>query len=67
MAIPSVNLHPDVFVGLDRGKLLDTEVRWKCDFVFTPDGDPVSADIFKQHNINHFYLKAGVFKDEAQD
>src|SRR6476646_1623393 len=38
MAIPSVNYHLDLFVGLQRAEGLDTDPRWKCDFVMTPDG-----------------------------
>lgn len=65
MGIPSVNLHLDLFIGLQRGEGLDTDPRWRCDFVFTPDGDPASAEIFKSKGINHFYLKAGVYKYEC--
>jgi SAM-dependent methyltransferase len=67
MAIPSVNYHLDLFVGLQRQDGLDTDPRWRCDYVVTPDGDPASAEIFKAKGINHHYIKAGVFKPEAVD
>src|SRR5664279_398596 len=67
LGVPSVNLHLDLFVSLDRGRCLDTDPRWTCDWVFSPDGDPASAEVFKQHGINHHYLKAGVFKPECID
>lgn len=65
LGIPSVNLHLDLFVGLQRGDGLDTDPRWRCDYVFTADGDPASQEIFKAKGINHYYLKAGVYKAEA--
>jgi hypothetical protein len=47
LGIPSVNFHLDAFIGLQRENSLDTDPRWRCDFVFTADGDPRSAEIFK--------------------
>lgn len=65
LGIPSVNYHLDLFIGLQREEGLDTDPRWRCDFVMTPDGDPASADIFKAKGINHFFIRPGVFKPEA--
>lgn len=62
--VPTVNVHLDLFVGISREATLDTDPRWRTDFVFTADGDPKSQEIFKAHGINHYWLRAGVF-DEA--
>lgn len=66
LGVPSVSYHLDLFVGLDRGAGLDTDPRWRCDFVFTPDGDPASAEVFKAKGVNHFYIKPGVYKPECK-
>jgi SAM-dependent methyltransferase len=65
MGIPSVSYHLDLFVGLDRGKGLSTDPRWRCDYVCTPDGDPKSEQAFKDNKINHVYIKPGVFEPEC--
>lgn len=59
--IPSVNVHLDLFVGISREATLDTDPRWRTDYVFTADGDPESQKVFEEHGINHFWLKAGVY------
>ena len=61
--IISVNVHLDLFVGISREATLDTDPRWRTDFVFTADGDPKSQAIFEQHGINHYWLRAGVFDE----
>jgi hypothetical protein len=63
LGIPSVNIHLDLFVGISREATLDTDPRWRTDFVFTADGDPASQKVFEAHGINHHWLKAGVFDD----
>lgn len=72
--IPTVSYHLDLYVGLSRkylheGKTLDevlqTDPFWRTDFVFTPDGDPESAEVFKRNGVNHHYMKPGVFKQEC--
>lgn len=72
--IPTVSYHLDLYVGLSRkylheGKSLDevlqTDPFWRTDFVFTPDGDPRSAEVFTRNHVNHYYMKPGVFKPEC--
>lgn len=72
--IPTASYHLDLYVGLERkylhqGKSIDEVLRtdpfWRTDFVFTPDGDPRSAQVFKQNGVNHFYIKPGVYKPEC--
>lgn len=66
LGIPSVNLHLDLFVGLQREDGLDTDPRWRCDYVFTADGDPHSQEVFEAHGINHHWLQPGVYKAECE-
>lgn len=63
LGIPSVNVHLDLFVGISREATLDTDPRWRTDYVFTADGDPKSQQIFEAHGINHYWLRAGVFDE----
>lgn len=63
LGIPSVNVHLDLFVGISREATLDTDPRWRTDYVFTADGDPKSQEIFEAHGINHHWLRAGVFDE----
>src|SRR5689334_19696907 len=63
--IPSASYHLDLYVGLKREDGLDNDPFWRTDFVFTPDGDANSAEVFKRKGINHFYIKPGVFKPEC--
>ena len=65
MGIPSVNVHLDLFIGISREATLDTDPRWRTDYVFTADGDPNSQRIFEEHGINHYWLRAGVFDEGA--
>jgi hypothetical protein len=62
---PTVSYHLDLYVGINRQAGLDDDPFWRTDFVFTPDGDPRSAEVFKAKGINHHYLKPGVFKPEC--
>lgn len=65
LGVPSINYHLDFFIGLDRGRSINTDPRWRCDFVVTPDGSPKSQEVFKHHGVNHFYIKPGVYKPDC--
>lgn len=65
MGIPSVSFHLDLYVGLQRESGLDGDPFWYTEYVFSPDGDSASAEVFKRKGINHFYSKPGVFKTEC--
>lgn len=72
--IPSASYHLDLYVGLARqylheGKTLESVLQndpfWQTDFVFTPDGNPESEIMFEQNDVNHIYMKPGVYKKEC--
>lgn len=65
LSIPTASYHLDLYVGLKREDGLDTDAFWQTDYVFTPDGDPTSAEVFKRKDINHYYMKPGVYKGEC--
>lgn len=64
--IPTVSYHLDLYVGLKRQDGLSSDPFWQTDYVFTPDGDPVSEDFFRSRGIRHYYMKPAVFKDECE-
>jgi Glycosyl transferases group 1 len=66
MGIPSVNYHLDLFIGIQRQDSLDTDPRWRTDFVFTADGDPLSQRIFSTKDIHHYYMPPGIYEPEAK-
>lgn len=63
--VPTVSYHLDLYVGISREGTLDGDPFWRTKYVFTPDGDPHSEEVFKQKGINHFYLRPGVYKSEC--
>lgn len=63
--IPSASYHLDLYVGLKRDGGINSDPFWETDFVFTPDGDPKSAKVFKEKKINHHYMKPGVYEPEV--
>lgn len=63
--IPSVSYHLDLYVGIQREAGLDNDPFWRTDYVFTPDGDPKSAEVFRKKGINHFFMPPGVYKPEC--
>lgn len=65
LGIPTVSYHLDLYVGLQREAGLDDDPFWRTEFVFSPDGDPKSQDVFKSKGINHYYMRPGVFKQEC--
>lgn len=63
IGLPTASLHLDLFAGLPRGENLATHPFWRTEYVFTPDGG--SPEFFKRHNVNHFYLRPGVYDAEC--
>lgn len=63
--IPTASYHLDLYLGLRRGTGFDSDPFWQTEFVFTPDGDPGSAEEFKRLGVNHHYMKPGVFRAEC--
>lgn len=63
--IPSIAYHLDLYVPLARGRNIDRDPFWRCTHVFTPDGDPHSADTFAAAGINHHWMLPAVVADEC--
>lgn len=69
----TASYHLDLYAGLKRGEVwtdpegvevpFDEDPFWHTDVVFTPDGG--SDEFFNKHNINHVYIKPGVYQPEC--
>lgn len=64
--IATASYHLDLYVGLARQRKVDRDPFWTTGVVFTPDGDPASADWFARHGINHVYIPPAVVSDECE-
>ncbi|MDO8531198.1 MAG: glycosyltransferase [Dehalococcoidia bacterium] len=63
LRIPTVSHTLDLFVGLSRAPLLDTDPWFRTDYVFSPDGG--HDEIFAAKGINHFWIPPAVFEPEC--
>jgi hypothetical protein len=63
--IPTASFHLDKYAGIKRDGGLASDVFWRTQYVFSPEGSRQSATVFAQHGINQRYLAAGVFEDEC--
>ncbi len=57
--------HLDLYVGLQREAGIEDDPFWTTQYVFTPDGDPRSAEFFAAHGINHIWSPPAVVSDEC--
>jgi hypothetical protein len=65
LGVPSVSYHLDLYAPLKRSVGLETDSFWRTDYVFTPDGDPRSAELFAAKGINHHFMWPAVYGPEA--
>lgn len=63
--IVTCSYHLDLYVGLMRQKGMDDDPFWTTQHVFTPDGDPKSAEFFAARGINHHWSPPAVVSDEC--
>lgn len=63
--IKTASYHLDLYWGLEREARMDKDPFWTTQYVFTPDGDPVSAKKFAEAGINHHFMPPAVVSDEC--
>lgn len=63
--IITCSYHLDLYLGLQREEKMYDDPFWSTQFVFTPDGDPKSAERFKELGINHHWISPAVVSDEC--
>lgn len=61
----TASFHLDLYVGLNREVTLDGDPFWSTQWVFTPDGDPASDEIFKARGIQHVWSPPAVHRPEC--
>ena len=61
----TASYHLDLYVPLARGANIETDPFWTTQYVFTPDGNPESADYFAARDINHIWSPPAVVSDEC--
>lgn len=66
MGIPTVSIHLDAYAVIKRdGGLRNKTPFWSSQYVFTPENSIQAQRVFKEYEVNHFYLRAGVFEEEC--
>lgn len=63
--IKTASYHLDLYIGLKRESGLSTDPFWQTQYVFTPDGDPVSQKRFEELGINHYFIPPAVYDKEC--
>lgn len=63
--VVTASYHLDLYVGLEREAGIDNDPFWTTQYVFTPDGDPHSAEFFALKGINHIWSPPAVFSEEC--
>lgn len=65
MHIPTVSVHLDRWAWLKRESDIGTEATWFTEYQFMADYSPEAVELYKKHNLNAHYLKAGVVERDC--
>jgi hypothetical protein len=63
--VPTASIHLDRWAWLDRVKDVGKEATWSTEYVFMADGSPEAVELYKKHNLNWYFLKAGVVERDC--
>lgn len=63
--IPTVSVHLDRWLWLDRVKDMGQEATWFTEYIFMADASPEAAEKYNELGLNWYYLKPGVVEREA--
>ena len=63
--IPTISVHLDRWLGLARVKDMGTEATWFTEYIFMADGSPEAVKLYKDLNLNWFWLKPGVIERDC--
>lgn len=63
--VTTASYHLDLYVGLERESSLVDDPFWTTQWVFTPDGNPESAQFFRDRGIRHVWIPPAVVSDEC--
>lgn len=63
--VTTASFHLDLYLGLNREATLNGDPFWSTQYVFTPDGDPASAERFEALGIRHVWSPPAVHRAEC--
>lgn len=63
--IPTVSVHLDRWVGLNRVVDMGKEATWFTEFIFMADGSPEAAEMYNGLGLNWHFLKPGVVERDC--
>lgn len=63
--VVTASFHLDLYLGLNRENTLGGDPFWETGWVFTPDGDPASAERFAAQGIRHVWSPPAVHGPEC--
>lgn len=61
--VPTVSVHLDLYLSIDRERGLDQDPFFLADYVFSADGG--HQEKFKELGINHFFLPPGILAESC--
>lgn len=63
--VPTVSVHLDLWVGLERESDMGREASWFTEYFFVADGSPEAVSKYNELGINWHYLAPGVYEKEC--
>lgn len=63
--VPTVSVHLDTWVGLERIKDVGVEATWHCEYIFMADGSAEAAAVYNKLGLNWYYLPPGVVEKDC--
>jgi hypothetical protein len=63
--IPTVSIHLDKWIGLEREKDVGKEATWFTDYVFMADGSPEAVRRYTELRLNWYWLEPGVVERDC--
>lgn len=65
VGVPTVSVHLDRWLWLDREKDMGKEASWFTEYFFVADGSPEAVEKYNELNINWHYLPGGVIERDC--
>lgn len=63
--VPTVSVHLDRWLWLDRVKDVGKEATWFTEYIFMADGSPEAAELYNSLGLNWHYLPGGVIERDC--
>lgn len=63
--VPTVSVHLDRWLWLDRVKDVGKEATWFTEYIFMADGSPEAVELYDSLGLNWYYLPGGVIERDC--